>query len=801
MKKISLLVLTLISLHQFAKAQCTPGQDQIKVVLLTDTYPQETEWKIYDNNNTVLFQSIANLAQSTLYVDSFCVPTGACYHFKITDAAGDGICCGYGFGHFEVYLNNVLVKKDSSFGSNSSAWMGCPPGQSCDAAVLASQGFQTAPGPNTWYEFNPPTTGMYTVSTCSLGNTCDTKLWMYDYCTNLVYDSTNVATIYYANNNCGTDATINAYLLSNHTYYVRVGDANSSCTNTPINWEINYNGSLAGCLDTVACNFNPFAAISDPSSCLYYPDALCPTGSDLAVDSGRLSTTIIMDTSQSNSVCTIREGCMNGYGPRELIRFDTKIANIGATDFYAGTPPSSPNAYSPIFEFDQCHNHWHFEDYAEYLLADSLNNFIPIGYKNGFCVLDLTCSTGSPKFGCNNMGITSGCADIYGAYLDCQWVDITDISDGNYKLILRVNWRPRPDFYGRYETSYFNNWARACIKIYHDGFGHRQVDVLPNCAPYIDCNGDENGLAVKDCDGNCNGTRLTGDLNIDNFRNATDVTNYMLGAINYTIPASKCNDLNDDQEINVTDAALLFDCVRHGPGSIPTGHSHEPCRFPDKIKNPFQHSEFSLTNLDTVAKTIDISIRNDDSKILGYQLNIKGIHVTGVQNAMTGFTPTIHFRPTGQIIVLTNDEVPIPKNQSTTTLLRLSYDYVQLNQICIDSIKAVVNDAFEEIAFTTVDSVCLTATPNNTSIGIVGSSTNHSIYPNPFSKSTSLVLENPKGESYEVLLYDVYGSVVRKYPVQKANTLVIEKGALSPGVYFMEVTSAKWQFKEKLIID
>ena len=801
MNRFLLVFFFVLTLANISYGQCSSGFSQIKVELLTDQYPNETNWKIYDANNNVVLQSSANMNPLTYYFDSICVPNNTCYFFKITDVAGDGICCAYGHGHFKVYYNNILVKQDSSFGLQSSIYVGCPPGWNCINALTATLGTYTAPLPNTWYQFVPSNTGMYTVSTCSQGNTCDTKLWMYDYCNNLQYSNTNAATIYYADNSCGIDAYFNAYLLANHSYYIRVGDANSSCVGTPIHWELSYNSSIVGCLDTNACNFNPFTTISNPSSCIYYPNALCPTGSDLIVDSQRLSSTVMMDTLSSSNVCTIREGCMNGYGIRQLIRFDTKIENIGATDFFAGVPPASSTAYSSIFEWDQCHGHWHFENYAEYLLSDSLNNFIPIGYKNGFCIMDISCSTGSPKYGCNNMGITAGCSDIYARNLDCQWVDITDIPDGDYKLIMRVNWLPRPDFYGRYEVSYTNNWARACIHIYHDTAGHRAVDVLPNCAPYLDCNGVVNGLSVKDCSGLCGGTRKVGDLNLDSLRNTVDVTNYMLGSIDYSLPANKCNDLNADGKINVTDAALLYDCSKHGPGSIPMGHSHEPCRFPDKIKNPFQHAQFSLGNIDYIAQTLDIFITNDNAKVLGYQLKLSGLKISQVQNTILNFTPEIHFKPTGEIIVLTNNEMPILKNQVPTLAIRLQYSSIDTNKVCIDSVIAVVNDAYEEIVASAIDSICVTAIPTPNNIVTPENGKAHSLFPNPFNQSTTLYINDLHGEAYDLSVIDVYGRIVREYRSVKSGYLIIERGELSSGLYFLKAKSNQWMFKEKMLIE
>ena len=35
--------------------------------------------------------------------------------------------------------------------------------------------------------------------------------------------------------------------------------------------------------------------------------------------------------------------------------------------------------------------------------------------------------------------ISPGWADVYGTGLQCQWIDVTDVPDGNYRLRVRVN--------------------------------------------------------------------------------------------------------------------------------------------------------------------------------------------------------------------------------------------------------------------------------------------------------------------------------------------------------------------------
>ena len=64
--------------------------------------------------------------------------------------------------------------------------------------------------------------------------------------------------------------------------------------------------------------------------------------------------------------------------------------------------------------------------------------------------MDLECSGGgSFQYGCGNMGISSGCGDIYDASLDCQWIDVTNVPAGDYTLVVRVNWDRSPDALGR----------------------------------------------------------------------------------------------------------------------------------------------------------------------------------------------------------------------------------------------------------------------------------------------------------------------------------------------------------------
>jgi len=146
---------------------------------------------------------------------------------------------------------------------------------------------------------------------------------------------------------------------------------------------------------------------------------------DLIISEQALINSFQTDVKVNNDQCFISEGCMSDLGTRQIIRFSTKISNVGNQDFYVGKPPTSLNEQTDIWEFDFCHGHWHYEGYAEYNLLDSDGTPTPVGFKNGFCLADITCDTGvTAKYDCNNQGISANCTDIYASNLDCQWIDV-----------------------------------------------------------------------------------------------------------------------------------------------------------------------------------------------------------------------------------------------------------------------------------------------------------------------------------------------------------------------------------------
>src|SRR6266849_4730331 len=101
------------------------------------------------------------------------------------------------------------------------------------------------------------------------------------------------------------------------------------------------------------------------------------------------------------SDCAVQEQCVVA-GQRKLLRFDFLSWNAGNTDLAMGAPTNNQQLYV----WSPCHGHWHLRDFNTFKLYD-----------------------------CNsNQGVSAGWADVYNAQLDCQWVDITGLPDGDYTL-------------------------------------------------------------------------------------------------------------------------------------------------------------------------------------------------------------------------------------------------------------------------------------------------------------------------------------------------------------------------------
>jgi alkaline phosphatase len=100
------------------KERCSDNQKMFKLILKTDNYGYETSFKLV---NTGTGRKVVggppkdtNYARNTLYAGQRCLPQGA-YELTFYDKQGDGICCQYSEGFYQVFLGGELIQEGGSF--------------------------------------------------------------------------------------------------------------------------------------------------------------------------------------------------------------------------------------------------------------------------------------------------------------------------------------------------------------------------------------------------------------------------------------------------------------------------------------------------------------------------------------------------------------------------------------------------------------------------------------------------------------------------------------------------------------
>lgn len=180
-------------------------------------------------------------------------------------------------------------------------------------------------------------------------------------------------------------------------------------------------------------------------------------GADLVVDPAQIEPYLSVETFAGDD-CEVVEGCAT-TGTRVLLRFTAYTKNQGRRDVKLGDPKKHPD----WFTYAPCHDHYHFNGYMNYRLTNNSGE-VARGFKAAFCLEDLDqwspTARSTSRYTCDYQGIQAGWADIYDGSLPCQYIDVTDIADGDYVLEMHVN----PDKLVK-ESNYANNVTTTAVHL------------------------------------------------------------------------------------------------------------------------------------------------------------------------------------------------------------------------------------------------------------------------------------------------------------------------------------------------
>merc|ERR1711906_20551 len=84
------------------RSEVKDGSVPVTVLLLTDNFPNDTEWKILNASSGDVMLDSGSMEANALHTSQYCSEEAHNATFTIMDSYGDGICCTEGTGGYEI---------------------------------------------------------------------------------------------------------------------------------------------------------------------------------------------------------------------------------------------------------------------------------------------------------------------------------------------------------------------------------------------------------------------------------------------------------------------------------------------------------------------------------------------------------------------------------------------------------------------------------------------------------------------------------------------------------------------------
>lgn len=131
------------SFDEWANVMIEGEEEEFTIDIMQDKYGNQITWELLGSDGTALATGgpytmlVGGSSATQMQQAKVTVAKGECVKFVIKDAVGNGICCQYGEGYYQIKdsKGNILVDGDGDFGSEASVLLSVSGGESVAETV------------------------------------------------------------------------------------------------------------------------------------------------------------------------------------------------------------------------------------------------------------------------------------------------------------------------------------------------------------------------------------------------------------------------------------------------------------------------------------------------------------------------------------------------------------------------------------------------------------------------------------------------------------------------------------------
>ena len=145
---------TTFSFDPWANVVIEGEEEEITIEIMQDKYGNQITWELIGSNGAVLTSGgpytmlVGGGSATQLHQEKVTIAKGECVKFVIKDNVGNGICCQYGEGYYQIKdsKGNVILDGDGDFGAEASALLSFTSGESVNENI-ATETYNIFPNP------------------------------------------------------------------------------------------------------------------------------------------------------------------------------------------------------------------------------------------------------------------------------------------------------------------------------------------------------------------------------------------------------------------------------------------------------------------------------------------------------------------------------------------------------------------------------------------------------------------------------------------------------------------------------